>query len=207
MAIRTADLLDAFAAIAPPLYLSALSRQLGPLDRMAASAEVGAAIVSALCPDTRFGDLGAKELVGVEVYHADGGGAWLCPDQVAISAGLSDWVPHTLAEAAMVPVEATRTLADAVSDVPIVDAVGVVIAEGVCSGQLSLTFPTTGARVIAYYGQRVLGTLFATTSYGLAGASLCAVGDHLRLAVNAHTEMVIAGEAQERAALQRATVH
>lgn len=207
MAIRTTDLLDAFAAIAPPLFLSALSRQLGPLERMAASAEVGGAIVSALCPEVRFGDLGSKVLVGVEVYHSDGGGAWLCPDQVAISAGLSDWVPHTLAEAAMVPVEATRTLADAVSDVPIFEAVGVVIAEGLCSGQLSLTFPKTGARAVAYYGQRVLGGMFATTSYGIAGDALCAVGNHLRLAVNAHTEMVIAGEAQERAALQRATVH
>ncbi len=198
------DLLEAVAAVAAPLLLTAVTRQLDALGPVLRAEEAGGALLSAICPERRFGHLGTKTLIGCEVMH-DGETVWLTPGECALHPGLSDWTPHCLAQAAMLPAECAYTMANATGAVPVFESVGVVIGEGLCSGQMAMTF-ASGARVIVYYGQRPEGGLFSSASYGLSGDGLYEIGNRLRRAVNEASALAMQADQVERA-MCAATVH
>lgn len=205
MDVIKADLLEAVAATAPPLLVATLSRLLDDCGPVITAEQAGGAIAAAICPERKFGPLGLKPLVGCEVQHgADV--VWLTAAQCAMNPGLSDWTPPCLAQAFMLPVETQYALTGVVSAVPIFESAGVVIGEGLCSGQLALTFPASGARVIAYYGQRATGGLFSSVSHAVSGDGLCAIGDRLRDAASAAEVASQEAEARERAFLPE-TLH
>lgn len=199
------DLLEAVAATAPPLLVAAVSRLLDDYGPALKTEQAGSVLAAALCPDRKFGPLGLKPLVGCEVYHGDTM-AWLTPAQCMMNPGLADWAPACLAQAFMLPVEAQYALTAAIAKTPVFESVGVVVGEGLCSGQLALTFPESGARVIVYYGQRPAGDLFASTTYAVSGDGLCAIGDRLREAVNAAEAAANQAELRERR-FQPETMH
>lgn len=187
------DLLEAVGAVAAPLLLSAVARQLDSLGPVLTVEQAGGAIVSALCPETRFGPLGTKTLIGCDLVH-DGEAVWLSAGECALHPGLSDWTPHSLAQAAMLPAEAAYTMAGACQTIPMFESVGVVIGEGLCSGQLALTF-ASGARAVAYYGQKPAGGLFSSTSHAISGDGLFEIGNRLRRSVNEAAALAAVAEA------------
>lgn len=199
------DLLEVVAATAPPLLVAAVSRLLDDYGPALTTEQAGGVIAAAICPERKFGPLGVKPLVGCEIYHG-GEVVWLTPAQCVMNPGLADWTPACLAQAFMLPVETQYALTGVVSKVPVFESVGVVVGEGHCSGQLAMTFPDSGARVIAYYGQRTTGGLFASTSHAVSGDGLCALGDRLRDAVNAAEAAEQQAEARERT-FQPETLH
>ena len=198
------DLSEAVAAVAPPLLLAAVSRQLEALGPVLTAEEAGGAIIAAVCPESRYGPLGTKALIGCEINH-NGETVWLSPGECALHPGLSDWTPHCLAQAAMLPAETAYAMVNATGAPPVFESVGVVIGEGLCSGQLAMTF-ASGARVIVYYGQRPEGGLFSSTSYGVSGDGLYEIGNHLRRASNESAALAMQAERTERA-MGAETVH
>lgn len=197
--------MEVVAATAPPLLVAAVSRLLDDYGPALTAEQAGGVLAAAICPERKFGPLGLKAFVGCEVYHG-GDMAWLTPEQCMMNPALADWTPACLAQAFMLPVETQYALTGVVAKVPIFESVGVVIGEGLCSGQLSLTFPDSGARVIAYYGQRATGGLFASVSHAVSGDGLCAIGDRLRDAVNEAEAAAQQAETRERA-FQPETMH
>lgn len=198
------DLLEAVASVAAPLLVAAVTRQLDALGPILTPEEAGCALVSAICPERRFGPLGTKALIGCEINH-NGETVWLSPGECSLHPGLSDWTPHCLAQATMLPTETAYTMAAATGLVPVFESVGVVVGEGLCSGQLAMTF-ASGARAIVYYGQRPAGGLFSSASYALSGDGLYEIGDHLRRALNEASALAVQAERVERAVCT-VTVH
>lgn len=205
MDILKDDLLEVVGAYAPPLLVFAVARQLGDLGPVVTAEQAGGALAAALCPERKYGPLGTKALVGCEVQH-NGETVWLTPAQCLMNPALADWTPPCLAQAFTLPVETAYALTAALVAVPIFESVGVIVAEGVCSGQLALTFPQSGARVIVYYGQRVTSGLFASTTYAVSGDGLYAIGDALRRASAEADAAALDAEVRERA-MVGATVH
>lgn len=198
------DLLEALGGAAAPLFLSAVSRQLNGFGPVLTTEEAGGALISALCPDTKFGPLGAKPLIGCELREG-GEKVWLTPGECAMHPGLADWTPPSLAQAVMLPLETAYSLAGGCCPTPVFTTVGVATSEGLCSGQLAMTF-SHGGRAIVYYGQAPRPDDFAITSHTMSCDWLFRIGDALRRFGNATEAEVRAVERLERAYLA-ATVH
>lgn len=197
MKIIRDDFLDAIDHVATPLMRATVAAGVRDAGAVLSADTAGAALVSAICPDRRFGPLGEKPLVGCELVF-DNETTWLTPSQCAMHPGLSDWTPPSLAQAFMLPVEVAMTLAHVVGTAPIFQTAGVVTAEGMCSGQLVLTF-TSGAKATVFYGQRFTGLHLVTTAYAIAGDGLFAIGEHLRQRAATDDAAMVQAERMERA--------
>lgn len=204
MDILKDDLLEAVGAVAPPLLLAAVARHVDALGAVLTTEEAGDALLSAICPERRFGPLGTKALIGCEIIDGEEM-KWLTPSECAMHPGLSDWTPCTLAQAAMLPVETANQLAGACIPVPFFRSVGVITAEGLCSGQLVMTF-NNGARATVVYGQRAQVEPVASSAYAITGDALCAIGDQLRRSENDAAALAVLAEQSERG-VYPATVH
>ena len=198
------DLLEAVGQVVPPLLLAAVARHVAPAGPVLTAEEAGDALLSAICPDRRFGPLGTKALIGCEIIDGDEM-KWLTPSECAMHPGLSDWTPCTLAQAAMLPVETANQLTGACTSVPYFRSVGVITAEGLCSGQLVMTFPN-GGRATVVYGQRAQVEPVASSAYAITGDALCAIGDRLRHSENEAETQAVLAEQLERG-VYPATVH
>lgn len=205
MDIPKDDLVEAAGALVSPLMLSALTRQLASAGSLLTLEEAGGAILGALCPETRYGPLGVKRLVGCEIFHG-GEATLLDPSQCAMHPGLSDWTPPSLAQALMLPVESAFSMIDATSTLPLFDTVSVVVAEGHCSGHLTLTFPNSGATAVIHYGQPRNPDLFTATSHSISGDGLWKLGHLIRRLANAARAEATEVQKQEQA-LGGLTVH
>lgn len=180
--LNTAHLIEAVEASAPPLLASRFKKLVQ--DRpVITSEEAGGALCAALCSETRYGDLGAKPLIGGAI-HLNGETAWLTPEQLMLNPGLGEWSPAFLAQAMMLPVESAYAMTGATMQLPSFDFVGVVVAEGVCAGRFALTF-ATGAQATLWFGQAADASLFASQTYALSGHGLANVGNTLRHITNA----------------------
>lgn len=177
MRITRSDFLSALGAHAPPLLVAAAAKAADPLGPVLTEPDAGAILASALCPETKFGPLGAKALVGCDLTY-QGRTVFLTPGQCALHVGLSDWTRPSLAEAFMVPVEVGYSMIHATAAVPVFDVVSIVIGEGLCSGQLSIRF-ASGAHAIVYYGQKPQPNRFALTVHSMSGDGLYAMGEAL----------------------------
>ena len=110
--------------------------------------------------------------------------------------GLGEWSRPCLAQAFMLPVELAATMAHATGTVPVVETVGVVTGEGLCSGQLVLSF-ASGAVATIFYGQRFQGAHFCTTAQSVTGDGLFAIGNALREADRADDAATALAQAME----------
>lgn len=174
MRIIRSDFLTALGAHAAPLLFAAANKAAQELGPVLTLYEAGSLLAAAICPETKFGHLGAKTLVGCDLTHG-GRTVFLPPDQCALHVGLSDWTRHTLAEAIMLPLEVAYSLAHATSTVPVFDVISIVVSEGLCSGQLTIRFPS-GAHAVAYYGQVPQPGRFACAAHSISGDGLYAMG-------------------------------
>lgn len=187
MNIDPDDLLEAFGRHSPPLLLAALSKELKGRTEPMTGEEVGSAILHALCPDARKGDLGAKHIVGAEMFDAQGR-VWLTPEQCFMAPPLSDWAPNTLGQAVFQIIEQGCTRVSSLGGSPTFDAVGLMFSGAVFTGQASMTFQT-GAKVILYFGQPPMPGLFASQMFGLSGEGLLNVGRVIHDQISAKADL------------------
>jgi len=200
------DLLTAIGAVASPLLVAGVAAALTG-DRFAVSVEaLGGALAEAVCPERKYGPLGPKRLVGVEIVSG-GDVAWLDALDAMLHPALGEWTPGTLGQAFALPVVAGYAhYNETIPNAPIIEMASVVVVEGCCSGQVSLRFPESGAIATVMYGQRMTGGNFASASYSLNGFALHDLGRQLQRRTVAAETALAALDAAERAALSQ-TVH
>lgn len=191
MRYNRTDFLKAFGAQASPLVLAAASKAAANLAPALSALEAGAVILAAVCPETKFGPLGPKALIGCDLSY-NGRSVFLTPDDCSTHPGLSAWTRPTLAGAFMVPVEVGYTMAHSTGAVPVFDLATVVLAEGLCSGQLSIRF-ASGAHALLYYGQRPASSHFVAVAHSVSGDALYAIGEAL-IDAEAESAMPAPGE-------------
>lgn len=196
MKILRDDLLDAVDQVGSPLMRAAVAAALDQSGPVLNAQEAGSAIIVAVCSERRFGALGAKPLIGCELAMG-GETVWLNADECALHPGLSDWTPGTLAEAFMLPAEVAFTMANLTGSAPVFRSAGVVTAEGLCSGQLAMSF-ASGALATVFYGQRFTGLHLMTVAHAIAGDGLFAIGERLRQRAASDEAVLLQTERIER---------
>lgn len=203
MQIPKSQLATAFAEYAAPAMVQAFTNAL-PGHESLTLEEAGRALVTALCPFDRYGDIGGKTLSGIEV-RTDGQSAWLDPQTVINHPHLWVWAETIFAQAVMVPVEAAYSMAYLTGPIATFRGVSVTFGEGICSCRVEMFHPDSGATVTAYYGSKP-DTFFSTVCHTYSGDALFMLGDRLRLANNEAIQAAHDEAARERAE-SRLTVH